>query len=453
MPPAFGGGAADSTIGLATLVALLAAVAAIWSAGRDRLVIPLMAGSLLIPQGNVLVIAGTHMQPVKILCLAAALRLLAWQATGLDRISLHWTGGDSLFLGWALCRATAVSLTWLEFPALVNQLGFLWTVCGAYFVLRLLIRREPDVQVVIETLAAITIVAALGSLWEHAAQRNLFATLLGGIQAVPNVREGSIRAQGPFAHAILAGCFGATCFPLFFWRSQTCRTWLLMAGAAASVVLVLASSSSTPVLALCAGAAAMCLRPFREYLRYLLWPLPIILIALHAVMNAPVWMLIARIDLTGGSTGYHRALLIDTCIRHFRDWWLAGTRDASNWGWGMWDLSNQFVAECQSGGLITFILFVAIITRCFRLISHKSKAMEAGLPRQARLWLLGSALFAHIVGFFGVSYWDQSHAAWAALLASIIAATRPVSRRPPATIMHDSARTPPREAACTGARP
>jgi hypothetical protein len=52
-------------------------------------------------------------------------------------------------------------------------------------------------------------------------------------------------------------------------------------------------------------------------------------------MKAPVWFLIARIDLAGGSSGYHRAMLIDTFLRHFGDWWLLGTKDAFSWGWDM----------------------------------------------------------------------------------------------------------------------
>ena len=40
---------------------------------------------------------------------------------------------------------------------------------------------------------------------------------------------------------------------------------------------------------------------------------------LHLVMNGPVWSLIARVDLTGSSSSYHRYYLLDNCIRHFSD--------------------------------------------------------------------------------------------------------------------------------------
>ena len=45
---------------------------------------------------------------------------------------------------------------------------------------------------------------------------------------------------------------------------------------------------------------------------------------LHFVMNHGIWHLIARIDLVGGSTGYHRFHLIDKAIAHFGERWLVG---------------------------------------------------------------------------------------------------------------------------------
>jgi hypothetical protein len=43
---------------------------------------------------------------------------------------------------------------------------------------------------------------------------------------------------------------------------------------------------------------------------------------------------------------------------------------------------------------------------------------------------LGSALFAHVVAFVGISYWDQTQVVWYGLLAAISAAVlvRPESR-------------------------
>ena len=41
------------------------------------------------------------------------------------------------------------------------------------------------------------------------------------------------------------------------------------------------------------------------------------------------------------------------------------------------------------------------------------------------MWFLGASLFANLVAFFGVNYFDQSRIAWFLLLAMIAAASAP----------------------------
>src|SRR5208282_2313841 len=98
------------------------------------------------------------------------------------------------------------------------------------------------------------------------------------------------------------------------------------------------------------------------------WALVVTLTALHLVMKAPVWALIARVDMTGSSTGYHRYMLIDNCIRHFSDWWLLGYKDYNNWGSFMFDMCNEYVYVAVMGGLITLILFLTVLTRSFAAV-------------------------------------------------------------------------------------
>jgi branched-subunit amino acid ABC-type transport system permease component len=52
------------------------------------------------------------------------------------------------------------------------------------------------------------------------------------------------------------------------------------------------------------------------------------------------------------------------------------------------------------------------------------KAREAWVDNknmQLYNWALGGALFANCVGFFGISYWDQTQVVWYAFLAVIVA--------------------------------
>jgi len=151
------------------------------------------------------------------------------------------------------------------------------------------------------------------------------------------------------------------------------------------------------------------------------WGIVVTLVALAIVMNAPVWFVIAHINVIGGSGGYDRAFLIDTCMRHFKAWWLIGTNQNGNWGYDMWDMSNQFVAEAETGGLLTLICFIAIITKCFSRLGTTRKRVK---PEQWwLLWCLGSVMLAHIFAYFGVAYWDQTQLWWFAFLAMICAVT------------------------------
>jgi hypothetical protein len=187
--------------------------------------------------------------------------------------------------------------------------------------------------------------------------------------------------------------------------------------------MVFASHSSTPVLAYGAGILAICAWPIRRHMRAVRWGLVAALIALNMIMKAPVWFIIQHIDVVGGSSGYHRAMLVNDFIVHFRDWWLMGTTENARWGFNMWDMCNQFVAEGQVGGLATFLCFLAMICICFSRIGTARKTVEGDRDKEWYFWLFGAALFSHVVGFFGISYFDQTRFSWFALLAMIVTAT------------------------------
>jgi hypothetical protein len=125
----------------------------------------------------------------------------------------------------------------------------------------------------------------------------------------------------------------------------------------------------------------------------------ITLVTLHLVMKAPVWALIGRLDATGSSSSYHRYMLVNNFITHFRDWWLLGTKDYNNWGWDMHDLANQYVFYGEQGGLATLVLFIAVISLSFGRIGSARRSLEGDRKQEWFLWCLGAALFAHVVVF------------------------------------------------------
>jgi hypothetical protein len=423
----FGGGASETVLHPAVLIAMLIAMALIFLLPRKYVIWPFLCTAFLIPLGQSILVGGLHFFVIRIIILTVAVRMLGSAFSSPEGVFGKRLGVfDVVFLLWALCRALAGILVFsFNSGALVYQGGFLLDAIGGFFVLRYLICDDEDIYRAIRVFALISIVIAGGMLFEKVHQVNVFG-LLGAVRAVPEVRGGSIRSQGPFEHEILAGTFAATLLPLLFllWKSGKSKV-LGVLGVIAATVMVVTSASSTPALAYGAALLAICAWPLRRFMRTLRWGIVAALIVLNMIMKAPVWFIIMHIDVVGGSSGYHRAMLVNDFIMHFRDWWLMGTTENARWGFNMWDLCNQYVAEGQLGGLATFICFLALICIAFSKIGTARKAVEGDRDKEWYFWLFGAALFSHIVGFFGISYFDQTRISWFALLAIIVTATAP----------------------------
>jgi hypothetical protein len=131
-------------------------------------------------------------------------------------------------------------------------------------------------------------------------------------------------------------------------------------------------------------------------------------------MNDPVYYLLARIDLTGGSTGWHRAALIDGAFNHFSTWWLAGTDYTRDWmptgipaNDANTDITNHFLAMGVWGGLPLMFLFIWVLIVAFRAVGKALRSRETAPPQhQFLIWTLGSILFGHATTFFSISYFD-----------------------------------------------
>lgn len=430
MPPdntrSFGGGAATTTLNPLVLVAMVIAVILILALPRKYVIFPLLLLVFLVPTTEQLYVGGVHLFVSRIVILFGLMRMLMAKFSANTRV---FAGGfnrvDRAFVWCTICQACAVSLLFLSGDALINQVGFLWDFLGGYFLLRFLVQDEDDIKRAIKCLAFIAFICGVCMVQERETSQNIFALIGGAIG--PDVRDGLARCQGPFAHELMAGAFGATLLPLciLLWKSGTGKA-LAVLGLVGSVLMTWTSNSSTSLLTIVAGIFAVFCWPLRKSMRAVRWGIVIGLFALQLVMKAPVWFLIAHIDLTGGSSSYHRAELINLFIRHFFDWWLIGVKSSGAWGWDMWDTQNQFVNVGESGGLVAFILFIAMISVCFARLGNARKAMEGDTKREWLFWLLGAALFAHVVAFFGVNYFDQTKYVWFLLLAMISAATAPL---------------------------
>jgi hypothetical protein len=424
---AFGGGDQGSVLHPVVAVALVVVIVLMLLLPRKYIVVPVFLFVFLVPGGQQLYLLGVHFYCYRFLILFGCARLVGAKLIQSGKAS---AGGfnaiDGVFVTWALYRALAGVLQYSQMGAIINQTAFLWDAFGTYFLLRFLIQDQEDIERVFKVFAVVAVVIAAAMVYERYTAQNLFGTILGGVRIQPEMRGGKVRAQAVFQHSLLAGSFGAFMFPLFFWLWKSGQAKVVGAvGIISSGIITLAAASSTPILAYAAGVGAICMWPLRRYLRILRYGVVTALVALHLLMKAPVWFLIARVDLVDGSSGYHRALLVDQFVRHFGDWWLIGTHDNGNWGWDMWDIANQYVNEGERGGLVAFVCFLALIVLSFRHLAKARMASEGDRNKQWFLWLLGASLFANCVAFFGVDYFDQTRFAWYTLLVMIVAATAP----------------------------
>jgi hypothetical protein len=330
---------------------------------------------------------------------------------------------DKSFFLWAICYTVTFVVLYAEMQAFIQRLGFLLDSLGMYFLLRYLIRDTEDAYRAVKILLVVTAVVTVGMIGEQFLRSNLFG-VVGGVASSPEIRDGRIRSQGPFQVSILAGTFGATLVPLFVGLLKNRRRRVAgCLGILCATIIVLTSSSSTPLLAYAAAIVGLCLWPLRRSMRAIRWGLVVTLTGLHMVMKAPVWALIARMDVTGSSSGAHRYELVDNFIKHFYDWWLLGAKDYHNWGWDMWDLCNQFVAYGLTGGLVSLIFFVAIIAKSFGRIGTARKRVAGKRDQEWFIWCIGATMFTHVVAYFGIGYWDQMQIAWFTFLAIVCAVT------------------------------
>jgi len=421
----FGGGASASSMTLVVLLATLLASVLVLFLPRKYAVAPILVAVFLTPVGQQILVGGFHLYVMRFIILAGSIRLLAVKVFARKPL---FPGGlnsiDKAFCLWAFARGLAAMLLFRQGGAVVNQVAFWLDAFGTYFIFRHFLQDGEDVLRATKQFAHVAVILAACMLFEYMTRVNLFS-YINSFVIVPWIRNGSVRAQGVSANSITAGAIGATLLPLFFWlwKSGKAKLWGTI-GLAASTIISLTSLASTPITGFLAGILALCLWLIRRHMRVIRWGIVFAVLGLAMVMKAPVWFVITKINVAGGDS-WDRANLLDQTVRHFSDWWLWGTKDNVNWGDFTWDQCNQFAAEGLQGGLATLILFLVVLYLAFSRIGKSRKLLE-GKPEEWFFWCLGAALFAHVIVFMGIDYFDQTRTLWFIFLAMISAATFPI---------------------------
>jgi hypothetical protein len=394
---------------------------------RNWAALPLLIGAVYITKGQQLEIGPMHFPAMRILIAIGLLRTasrrerISGGINTLDKIGIFWTI-------WNVC-----CIPFHEPDVMIFRLGILFDIVGAYYLFRVFLRGLGDIRTVFKMVCLLFIPLAATMLVERFAGFNLLS-LIEFAPAEVITTNGHFRAQGAFAHAILAGTVGAVCIPMavYFWRENR---KLALKGLAATLAIVFASGSSGPIMSTLSVSGALALWNIRGHVRVIQWLAFAVIVALNFLMNDPIYFLMARIDITGGSTGYFRAQLIQSAINHLSEWWLIGTDHTRHWmesgiagNANHTDMTNYYLQMGVWGGLALMCLFVWMIVAAFLRISKALRAhRQSPFREQFLIWVLGSILFGHATTFWSISYFDQSIVFLCLLFASI--GSLPITRR------------------------
>ncbi|MFZ5998417.1 MAG: hypothetical protein ACOYW7_13180 [Nitrospirota bacterium] len=371
--------------------------------------LPLLIGACYMPLAQGIEIGPFTFTVVRILVAAGVVRIIIRG----ERLTGGMNAMDWLMLVWSAWALTSSVFHHNYSDALILRLGLVYNACGIYFLLRVFCQSLDDVVGLCRIMAILLVPVAVEMLYEKLTLHNLFSTL--GAAEGPAIREGKIRAQGPFSHSILAGTIGAVSIPLMIGLWHRYRKEA-MAGIYACLVMVITSASSGPIISTTVGIGALMMWRFRHRMRLIRWLAVFGIIGLDLIMKAPVYYLIARIDLTGGSTGWHRARLIESAFQHLSEWWLAGTDYTRHWmptgvSWNPdhTDITNYYLKTGVIGGLPLMLLLIAVLAMGFVFVGQALR-QTADLTHRSQfmIWALGASLFAHAATFVSVSYFDQS---------------------------------------------
>ena len=400
---------------------------------RRHMLLPLLVLACIVPQGQRVVIATLDFNFIRILLMVGISRvLLLGEWTHLKPKAL-----DRLVVAWTVIGSVGYVLQVAEFSAVVYKLGLGFDILGIYFMCRVSFRDWRDVDIAVTGLAIMACISFFFFAIEKKTGRNPFS-VMGGVPQFTGIREGKLRTQGPFVHAILAGCFWALLLPLVVAKIQCKNNWqklLGVAGSAAIISIVLFCASSTPLIVVGCNLIGWSLYAFRWHMRTIRWCVFVGLISLHMYMKAPVWHLISRVDLAGGSTGHHRYQLIQASIDNFHEWWMCGIKSTAHWGHFLFDVTNQYILEGVRAGFLATLSFLMVLVYSFKHVGDTWPRVNRNGYLRFLSWSLGMSIFSHLTVFLAISI---SHSAQSLLaMLFVIAAIASMAPDPVAQPLGD----------------
>ena len=317
---------------------------------RKYFLLPFIIAACFVPADQRVIVFDLDFTPLRFCVLFGVLRIFIRG----EAVRINWHTFDKLILAWAVFGAAIYVLQWGSIKALINRSGFLFDCLGLYWIFRQSIRSWRDINFLVKIFAIFVLVSSVFIVLERVTHNNLFDIL--GKVSTDLLHRGRYRCRGPFPHAII----------------------------------------------MCAFA----LYRYRKYGKKIVWGFCLMMFALQIVMQAPVWHLISRVNVFSGSTGWHRYNLIDKAIAHFNEWAIIGCRSSAHWGWGLQDITNQYILEGVRSGCVTLMLFVLLLVYAVKIPGSYSLRCAINYRRWLS-WGICISILGHCISFFGVSYFGQ----------------------------------------------
>lgn len=373
--------------------------------------VPLLVGCCYMTMGQGIELGPISLPIYRMLLFVGLARVVAKG----ERFSGSLNVIDKLIIGWGI---------WIVFASLfhtgtggsgpIYASGFVFNFAVVYFLIRIWCTDLKQIEGIVVATAFMLAPIAIEMVMEKITKINYFS-MFGGVPHETAFREGKYRAQGPFMHPILAGTVGAVCLPLFIGILKRNRIAGIV-GIVSGLGMTVASASSGPIMSALAGGFAVAMWRYRHLTKLARMGAVVGYFAFQIVTGQPGYYIMKRIDLSGGSTGYFRARLIESAHEHIDEWWLFGTDRTRHWmDTGVsaspdhTDITNYYLGIGVTAGLVGMVLFIVILIVAFRWVGIVCRNCFERSPADSfMIWCLGAGMFAHAATAISVSYFDQS---------------------------------------------
>ena len=383
-----------------------------------------LAGVCWIPAGPRIFLGPADFPAYRLLICAVLVRIFLRKEKPIGPVNKL----DKIVIVWSVITFCTGTILYGSVSGFINRLGALYDSAIVYYLFRVYINDLYDIKGFAKIMGFILLPIGIAMAYEIIGKYNVFS-IFGGVDQYPIVRGVHFRARGPFGHPILAGNVAAISTPFFYFLARSKEqnnSFYGYMGIIVAFIMIIMCGSSGPILTFAVCALGVALWRQKKNIHYIIRFCIIAVIFLQLIMDDPIWYAAARIDLAGGSTGWHRARLISSALEHFGEWWLIGTEYTRHWmptgvSWSPnhTDITNQYILIGINGGIFSVVSFILMIRMGFKCLGEILNKVRLSEDNAKLVWYMGAILFCHTVSFLSIAYFDQTISFFYGLLAMI----------------------------------